>query len=96
MSDPIDLLARAAGYLSRVETRGREDRDRLVFAQDQVMSVLRSLTPAEAMHMPLYQHACGQVQTYDGSEYDGDVRECDGCALPDPWRPLYVMAAPDA
>lgn len=36
-------LSRAAGYLSRVETRTRADRDRLVFAQDQVMAVLDSL-----------------------------------------------------
>ncbi len=48
--------------------------------------------PAMAERQPLYQHACGQVQPYEGSEYDGDVMECDGCALPDPWHQLFLLA----
>jgi hypothetical protein len=51
--------------------------------------------PALAQRQPLYQHACGQVQPYDGED-DGDVMDdCDGCALPDPWRPLYVATDTD-
>ncbi len=53
----------------------------------------RGFRPAMVQRQPLYQHACGQVQPYEGED-DGDVMECDGCGLPDPWQPLYVLAAP--
>ena len=38
---------------------------------------------------PIYQHACGQVQLFE-DRHPGEVMECDGCALPHEWRPLYV------
>lgn len=41
-----DLLSRACGYLSRVETRGKDDRERLVFAMQQINAALTALRAA--------------------------------------------------
>lgn len=45
----ISDLFRAADYLSRVETRARDDRERLVFAIDRINAALARLSPAQSV-----------------------------------------------